>query len=293
MTLCLPRRAAEDTPPTNIVPGVRGADWRKLLVVPFSAPNAWTGHLYVMDPACRPRGESRLRLLSDLVRQATPALLNLYLLRRLRWRAESAERSRISRELHDTANQSLAAIGMRLDLLARHSADGSCPMTAEIRDLQALVRSVDLDLRESVSQPPQDLDAERLPIALLDIVGRFSRQSGIEAHLDWLAPRLNLPPQRCSEVARILQEALFNVRRHSRATRVAVRVEALPNGWALIVEDNGQGLGFTGRLSGNEPEMQLKGPRVIRERALALGGSIAIESSDSGARLELTFPQQR
>ena len=265
--------------------------WTTLLAVPFSASDAWRGQFYVADPAVRPAGRRRLRCLDDLVKHATPGLLNLYLLRRLRARAETLERARISRELHDTVHQSLAGIDMRIDALRRHAVADAPWLAGELTDVQSLLRTQAMDLRQVIERMrSSDVDARRLPAALADLVDRFSRTTEIDARLDWALDRLDLPPQHCSEIIRIVQEALFNVRRHSGATRVAIRVEADSESWALIIEDNGRGLGFTGRLTDEELEAQRKGPRVIRERAVALGGTLAIASSSSGTRLELEFP---
>jgi signal transduction histidine kinase len=265
---------------------------RVVLAFPFGSSGVWNGQLYIFDPRAHPRGEARLRFLSDLLRHVTPGLINLYLVRRLRSRAESLERARISRELHDGILQSLAGLEMRLEVLRRQAAPATPDLAREIAEIQGVIHGESLDVRQVMQRlRPTEVDARHLPAALSDLVQRFSRASEIGASLDWTVSRLALPPHHCSEVMRIVQEALFNVRRHSGATRVTVRVEADADAWALIVEDNGRGLGFTGRLTHEELETHRKGPRVIRERTSAIGGSLAVESSERGARLELTFPR--
>jgi two-component system NarL family sensor kinase len=201
------------------------------------------------------------------------------------------ERDRISRELHDTVNQSLTGIEMRLEVVRRHAATTAPHVAAEVAEIQPLLTAQSVELRQLVERlRHDDLDARRLPGAVANFVERFGRHGDIDARLEWGVGHVDLPPQRCTEVSRIIQEALFNVRRHSGATRVRVRVESDVNGWTLIVEDNGRGFGFTGRLTDKELDLRDKAPRVIRGRVLALGGSLAIESSQLGARLEITFP---
>jgi signal transduction histidine kinase len=270
------------------------SEWRELLAVPFAASGVWNGQLYVIDPVARPRGELRVRFLAAIAQQITPGLLNLYLVRRLRSRAESLERGRISRELHDGVLQSLAGIDMRLEVLRRQAAASeSSDLADELGELQRLLQGESVDLRQLMLRlRPTDVDARRLPGAVADLIERFGRGGDIQARLEWAVSRLNLPPHHCSEILRIVQEALFNVRRHSGATRALVRVEADADAWALIVEDNGCGLGFTGRLTSEELELLAKGPRVIRERAVALGGLLSVESSDHGTRLEITFSRE-
>ena len=100
-------------------------------------------------------------------------------------------------------------------------------------------------------------------------------------------------PQEGGEVARILQEALVNVRKHSGATNVLVRFDSADGSWKLVVHDDGRGFDFSGRLSHFELEQGGKGPLVIKERTRSIGGEIAIESAQ-GRRtwLEVKFPQR-
>jgi signal transduction histidine kinase len=125
------------------------------------------------------------------------------------------------------------------------------------------------------------------------LVRRFKDTSGIEARLDWAGDTLDLTPRQCREVLRIVQEALVNVRRHSGASQVVARLAVDEYDWALTVEDNGRGLGFTGRLTHEQIEREQAGPRVIRQRVAALGGTLNIESSPAGLRLEVAWPRAR
>jgi signal transduction histidine kinase len=125
------------------------------------------------------------------------------------------------------------------------------------------------------------------------MIRRFSGTSGLDARLDWTGDTLDLTPRQCREVLRIVQEALVNVRRHSGASQVVVRLSADEYDWVLKVEDNGRGLGFTGRLTHEQIERDQAGPRVIRQRVEALGGRFSIESSPGGLRLEIAWPRAR
>jgi signal transduction histidine kinase len=90
-----------------------------------------------------------------------------------------------------------------------------------------------------------------------------------------------------------VQEALVNARRHAEARNVLVRLDHRDrDGWRLVIEDDGRGFGFEGRLGPQELDAQRKGPLVIRERARSAGGELMIESSPgSGSRLEVRFPE--
>ena len=99
---------------------------------------------------------------------------------------------------------------------------------------------------------------------------------------------MDLTPRVCRELARIVQESLVNVRKHSGARHVLVRLAQRAGNLQLTVEDDGKGFSFSGRLSGTELETSGKGPAVIRDRVRLLAGELAIESTPGhGARLEV------
>lgn len=89
-------------------------------------------------------------------------------------------------------------------------------------------------------------------------------------------------------VGGIVQEALCNVRKHSGARKVEVRLGSNRDSWQVVIQDDGHGFDFSGRLSQTELRARHKGPRVIQERVHCVNGELAIESyPDRGARLEI------
>ena len=97
-----------------------------------------------------------------------------------------------------------------------------------------------------------------------------------------------LPPATALEVVRIAQEALVNVRKHSRARNVFVRLTGGENGCILTIEDDGVGFDFDGHMSGEDLDRRRLGPAIIRERARAARAHLSIESTPgAGARIEL------
>jgi signal transduction histidine kinase len=127
---------------------------------------------------------------------------------------------------------------------------------------------------------------------LADLVGQFQRQTGIAAHFVSEIDEVSLSPRVSAEIARIVQEALVNVRKHSGARNVLVRVSAPAGYWKFEVDDDGRGFGFAGRYSQADLEIGRKGPVVIRERVRAIGGTLALESAPGqGARVEVWLPR--
>jgi signal transduction histidine kinase len=74
---------------------------------------------------------------------------------------------------------------------------------------------------------------------------------------------VDLPPYVCRELARIVGEALMNARKHSRATEVKVSLAPLDGGWQILIDDNGRGFDFTGRLSHEEMAERRTGPAIL------------------------------
>src|SRR5262249_40262521 len=103
---------------------------------------------------------------------------------------------------------------------------------------------------------------------------------------------LVLPQPVCRELARIAQEALVNVRKHSGAEEVLVQLVETQGKWNLIIEDDGAGFSFAGRMSQAELDSANKGPAIIRERVRLIQGQLTIESRPGrGARVEISVPQ--
>ena len=93
-------------------------------------------------------------------------------------------------------------------------------------------------------------------------------------------------------LARIVQEALSNIRKHSGARSVTVTLKQDDHAGCLVIEDDGRGFRFKGCLTLEQLEATDLGPAVIKERVRAMGGHLTIESHPGeGARLELQWPR--
>jgi signal transduction histidine kinase len=255
----------------------------------------WSGRVFLFDPKRVGNPEEELRFLQEFAQQVGPAIYNVYLVRRLRERAGALERARFARELHDGAIQSLIAVEMQLDVLRRQSGTQAPLVNVELGRIQKLLREEVLKLRELMQAMKSfEVDADRLLGFISDTVERFRRETGIAAEFVSELERVELAQKGCREVARIVQESLVNVRKHSGAHHVLVRLAQRSGSLQLTVEDDGKGFGFSGRLSHQELETSGKGPAVIRERVRLLAGELAIESTPGhGTRLEVRIPPSR
>jgi signal transduction histidine kinase len=208
--------------------------------------------------------------------------------------AKAMDRALVARELHDGAIQSLIGLEVQVDVLRRQAA-GQSPLTDGLVRVQELLKSEVLNLRELMQQmKPIDLSPDQLLDFLAESVDRFWRETGISARFVSDLDEVPLAPVICQELARIAQEALVNIRKHSGARNVVMRFEFSDRRWRLIIDDDGHGFDFSGRLSQPELDSGRKGPVIIKERVRSIGGELTIESAKGrGARLEITLPERR
>ena len=93
-----------------------------------------------------------------------------------------------------------------------------------------------------------DVDSRKLIGFLGDTVERFQRETGITARFSSDLEEPDMPQPVCRELTRIVQEGLVNVRKHSHAHTALVRLSARNGQWTLVIEDDGRGFPFAGRL---------------------------------------------
>lgn len=280
--------------PVHLPPflSTRGTD---ITAANLGLANEWQARVYLFGLRDRGGLERRLHLLEAMADQITPGLTNVFLLRRLRARAGAAERARVARELHDGTIQALYGVEMKIEAIRRELPIRP-PVDTELGEVQDLLRHETLALRELMQAlRPTELDSsEQLPDVLASLVERFRRDTGLSARFVSTTDRVSVRPSVALEIVRIVQEALVNARKHSGAQNVLVRLTPTTNGYQLVVEDDGRGFGFDGRLTAHELDTRRVGPAVIKERARVAGFALVIESAPgAGSRLEVTITEDR
>jgi signal transduction histidine kinase len=200
--------------------------------------------------------------------------------------ATLAERTRLSREIHDTMLQSLVGIALQVQAIARRCA----PQASEQQfQLVALRRQVEEYIREA-RQAIQNLrspmlEASGLAGALAEIGRRtVDSPARFDVSADGVA---NLPAAVEGELLRIAQEAITNAARHASATRIQVDLRQDGEAIHLRVTDDGRGFDVEERLAAGTGHYGLTG---MQERAARVGGRLAIRSSAGGTAVEATVP---
>jgi signal transduction histidine kinase len=188
---------------------------------------------------------------------------------------QESERRHIARELHDEAGQALVSLRYGLRLLEREIGEGGS-VTERVAELvQRTDAVIDSLHRLAADLRPVSLDHLGLEAALR----QYSRSAGSELGLAVRFKARGLTGERLPAVVetnlyRVVQEAMTNVVRHARATRVDVLVERRGDRVMVMVEDDG--VGFA-------PDQVQRGDHFgllgLRERAEALGGTLTLESA--------------
>ena len=158
------------------------------------------------------------------------------------FKAQEDERQRIARELHDDATQELLVVANR----ARKLASGNIPTTPEAREYGKSIKNSVLRVSEEIRRLSRDLrpgilDNVGLVSAIRWLVDRLCEEEKINGSVVVKGVERDFSSESEVTIFRIVQEALNNVRRHSRATQVLVTVEFYPETIKIIVNDNGKG----------------------------------------------------
>lgn len=265
-----------------------------VLSTSYALSHQWQARLVVTDATVGFNHEAELSFARQTLQQAAPAMYSVYLVRRLRSRVGAVERARVARELHDGAIQSLISAEMQVDVMRRRTENEGSPMANDLGQVQKLLRSEVLNLRELMQQmKPVDIAPDQFIDQIADTVERFRRETGIEAEFVSDVQDVEFSPRTCRELLRVVQEGLVNVRKHAHATEALVKFAHEGGAWTLSIEDNGKGFDFDGRMEHRELLESARGPAIIKERVRAVGGELSIESKlGAGARVVVKLPQK-
>jgi signal transduction histidine kinase len=213
-------------------------------------------------------------LIRTLAGHAAIAIENARLHERSRELSTIEERKRLARELHDSVTQTLFSIGLTAEAAAELVEADPARAREQLGHLQDLTRTAMQEMRSLIFElRPAELETEGLAAALRKHVEVLRRLHDQEIDVTVDAER-RLPPDVEKGLLRIAQEALGNALRHSEAAKVSISLAAHDSRVSLRVTDDGRGF---------DPEEAVTRSRRLgltsmRERAEALGGTLAIDS---------------
>jgi NarL family two-component system sensor histidine kinase LiaS len=191
------------------------------------------------------------------------------------------ERNRLARELHDSVKQQVFAISMQLGA-ARNSLSESDKAFASVMEAERLAQQAGAELTTLIHElRPPTLERQTLSAALQGYLEEWSRQNEIEVESS-IEDNLTVPLPVEQVLFRVAQETLANVGRHSKATKVVVRLANENDEVTLTVEDNGTGFDIERVAKG-------VGLDSMRERLESVGGRFEVFSQlTRGTRVSAT-----
>ncbi len=204
--------------------------------------------------------------------------------------AESHERKRIARELHDSMAQHLVAIDLTLIRLVRRMGDDSEQMEV-VQEIREALRAAHSEVRTfSYLLHPPDLEVLGFEGSLRKFLRGFALRTGLDLNLHLPDDLPQLGPVRELALFRVVQEALMNVHNHAEARAVDVELWRSPAGVVLEIADDGVGLTQSQIDALKAQHWGGVGIAGMTARMEQLGGQLAIETRSKGLLIRAELP---
>jgi len=205
--------------------------------------------------------------------------------------AQEEERARLSRELHDEIGQSLTAVRISLDHVAKSLPPGQLEPQKRLKRTRMLTEQTLADLRRIIAAlRPGVLDQLGLVPALGWVADHTLRPLGLTVTIDADELQGRLPGEIETILFRIAQEAMSNVARHSGAKHLSIRLWRTDDQVAMTLTDDGCGFDVAAVTAAEERGRGL-GLASMQERASLAGGQVTIESAPGkGTTVRVVVP---
>jgi len=205
-------------------------------------------------------------------------------------RVQDQERRHIARELHDTAGQTLAVLGITLAQLIDKLAHVAPDLLKDGQQVEELVRQLHQEIRTTsyLLHPPL-LDERGLAPALSWYVQGLIERGVLDVTLEIPENFGRLPAELELAIFRVVQECLTNVHRHSGSHSASIRISNDDDVICVEVSDQGKGINPS-RLQEIQSGGAGVGVRGMQERLRQFGGELRIEAFDTGTTVTARIP---
>ena len=202
------------------------------------------------------------------------------------------ERRYVARELHDGVAQTTLQLGLQAGICRKLLERGNLDMLAgELAELEKHIQLTATQVREIIAdmRPPQVEPEADLPVYLPQVVDTHLQRGGppVAYRFEWSSEPPAFTPTRRLALARVIQEALLNVRKHAQAKNVSLTLTHDENDFRVIISDDGQGIDPAPAEPGSTGKGRA-GLENLRARVEAIGGALTIGRGVTGQGTELT-----
>lgn len=259
-------------------------DCRSVVAIPLRAGFDLFGVLMFANKRSDAYGEQQMAFLGTLCSQAAIALQNAQFYERLQAEKdriiseESEVRHWLARALHDGPTQTISAVAMRLNYLRFLMEREPAKVDAELSDLEQMARRATREIRTTLFKlRPLALESQGFRGALEQYAKRLEEESGPRLQIDVEEPAERFDPKVESAMFAIVEEAVNNARKYSKADSISVRMAPYEGVYVATVRDAGVGFDLKA-VESNYDERGSLGLLNMRERADLLGGKLEIET---------------
>ncbi|WP_109829324.1 sensor histidine kinase [Reichenbachiella versicolor] len=201
---------------------------------------------------------------------------------------QEKERKRVSKEIHDGIGQMLTSMRMRLEMVVSQHPS----VAQDLTDIHGLLQSIISETRRICSNLlPNVLHDFGLRAAVNDLVKSMRESTNLKVDLEENLLLEYVDKEIEIGIFRIVQEALNNVMKHSKALQLSIKIQNDHKRLDLYIEDNGKGFSYNeNELFVKEHKTKNNGLRNMKERAELLGGDLKITSTKNiGTSVQLTI----
>ena len=264
------------------------------LGVPVMVRGHVYGNLYLTEKRGAPQfSEADERAVVTLASQAGATIENARLFSEAQDRLTLEERTRLARELHDSVSQALFAMTLETgaaQLAVKEPGADLAALSSRLERLRELTEGAMAEMRALIFElRPDAIQEEGLVAAIRKHAEGIAAREDLDTTVSAPEDRVSLPPDVEEQLYRLAQEALANVTRHARASRLHIRITA-PNGDAVVLEIEDDGVGF-------DPSTHRPGHlglRSMAQRAESLGGQLHVSSAPGeGTLVRAVIPTGR
>lgn len=260
---------------------------RSLLIVPLISDEQSIGAILV--GSCRPQGfnQRQSSLLQAVAGQFTLVIQNSKMISKIEFQAMMEERRRLAREIHDGLAQTLGFLKLQAAQLKTYFAKEEFDnFQTALDQFYKNLSDVYIDARHAIDGLRINIEPDGLKDWLLEIAAEFEEITNLHIEFRNFQIKTEVSPEIQSQLMRIVQEALSNVRKHAHASRVWIDCYNDHNDLYLNINDDGRGF---------EPE-DVSGPsqhglKGMRERADLIGADFQVISGQgNGTEIKVRLP---